>query len=416
MRISRSTRRAVLVVGVAAGLLAAAAAGLGLWQRHQRQRLAAVVARLEAGLEALERQRRPATSIDDDANAGPGLLAAARDVSDTCRRAFSSVHSLLARPGADWSRDETRRVAASSAACGPSLEALRAAAGRPQVRFPSVIVTEAIENPGRLSALSALLRAARLLALDAREAAVSDAPRRLAADWNALTKIGTGLAREDSFLVGIMATAVQTLELHLAEELLESGELTAGLAAELRRHFTSRAQLGDLLARSLPSLVRPLYAADAPQPQGPCEVAGLAAGLECSYEPLLAHLEAPWIELEPILDAALAECDDSHYTAILLPNLRDGYERARAADASRQLAIVALTVYEHNASAAVDRVLEGVSLAGVPNRYTGERVEVETASRNKLLLRYPEAERRARASDSGRPQPPFVYRLPRRGS
>lgn len=412
MRISRSTRRAVLVVGVAAGLFAAAAAGLGFWQRHQRQRLAAVVARLDSGLEALERQRRPAPPIDDDANAGPGLLAAARDVSDPCRRAFSDVHLLLARPGADWSRDETRRVAASSAACGPSLEALRTAADRSQVRFPSVIVTEPIEILGRPSALPALLRAARLLALDAREAAVSGAPRRLAADWNALAKIGTGLARQDSFLVGLMATSVQALELQLVEELLESGELTAELAAELRRHFISRTQLGDLLARSLPSLVRPLYGADAPRPQGPLEVAGLAAGLECSYEPLLAHLEAPWIELEPILDAALAECDDGHYTAILLPNLRGGYERARAVDASRQLAIVALTVAERAPAVPGEGVLDGVPLADVPNRYTSERVEIETTGEGMLVLRYSEAEKRARATTLYRGLP-FEYRLPR---
>lgn len=415
MRISRSTRRAVLVVGVAAGLLATAAAGLGLWQRHQRQRLAAVVARLEAGLEALERQRRPEPPIDDDANAGPGLLAAARDIPDPCRQALAGVHRLLARPGASWSRDETQRAAALSAVCTPSLEALRAAADRPQVRFPSVIVTEAVEIRGRQSGLLALLSAARLLALNALEAAASGAPQRLAGDWNALAKIGTGLAREDSFLVGLMATSVQALELQLVEELLESRELTTELAAELRRHFTSRTQLGDLLARSLPSLVRPLYAADAPQPQGPLEVAGLAAGLECSYEPLLAHLQAPWIELEPILDAALAECDDGHYTAILLPNLRGGYERARAADASRQLAIVALMVAERAPTVSSDEVLDGLALADVPNRYTGERVEIETTGEGMLILRYPEAEKRARTEDPYR-RLPFEYRLPRLAS
>lgn len=415
MRISRSTRRAMLVVGVAAGLLAAAAAGLGFWQRHQRQRLAAVVALLESGLEALERQRPPATSIDDDTNAGPGLLAAARDVSDTCRRAFSDVHPLLARRGAGWSRDETRRAAALSAACAPSLEALRAAADRPQVRFPSVIVTEPIEILGRLSALPALLRAARLLALDAREAAVSGAPRRLAADWNALAKIGTGLAREDSFLVGIMATAVQTLELRLVEELVESGELTAGLAAELRRHFTFRTRLGDLLARSLPGVVRPLYAADTPQPQRPWEIAELATGLECSYELLLANLEAPWVELAQSLDARPAKCDCNIHANVLLPSLRDAYGRARTVDAGRQLAIVALTVAERAPAMPGEKVLDGVPLADVPNGYTGERVEIETTREGMLILRYPEAEKRARAEDPYR-RLPFEYRLPRPAS
>lgn len=412
MRISRSTRRAMLVVGIAAGLFAAAAAGLGLWQRHQRQRLAAVVARLETGLEALERRRRPATPIRDGANAGPGLLAAARDIPNACRRAFSEAYPMLARPAASWSRDEARRVTAMSAACAPSLEALRAAAVPPQVGFPSRIATEAIDIQGRRSGLLALLRAARLLALDARAAAEAGESRRLAANWSALVQIGTGLAREDSLLVAITATAVQTLELRLVEELLESGELPAGVAAELRRHFTSRARLGDFVSRSLPSTVRPFYAAGAPRPQAPWEIAELATGLECSYERLLAHVEAPWVQLEPIFDTVRAECACNLYATILLPNLRDGYERARAADAARQLAIVALTLAERASAAAGEDVLGGVPLAKTPNRYTGERVEITTTGEGVPVLRYPEAEERARADDLyGRL--PFEYRLPR---
>lgn len=414
MTVTRSTQRALLVVGVAAVLVAGTVSAAALWQRHERQRLAAVTARLDVAVTALERERRPLPSVRDEDNAAPALLAAARGIPASCRRNYPrDIHELLGRPVGAWTPAE--RAAIPPSACAASLEALRAAAARPQVAFPPVLA-EVVANPRERSALVTLLDAGRLLSLDARQAAETGKRDRLAADWSALMKIGTGLAREDSLVVGIIANPIETLELRLVLGLLESRRLPVELATELRQHLQARAEYGDAMARSLAAEVRLWSETDEPRPPEPWIIARLASGMECGFERLLPHVEASWIEIERVIDAPPARCVDDEFSKIMLVHLRDAYPPLRATDAARQLAIVALTVYERGASVAAERVLEGVSLAGVPNRYTGERVEVETASRNTLLLRYPEAERRARASDPGRPQPPFAYRLPRRGS
>lgn len=53
------------MVGVAAVLVAGTVSAAALWQRHERQRLAAVTARLDAAVTALERERRPLPPVRD---------------------------------------------------------------------------------------------------------------------------------------------------------------------------------------------------------------------------------------------------------------------------------------------------------------------------------------------------------------
>lgn len=414
MRVTRSTRRALLVVGVTTGLLAGAAVGIGLWQHHERQRLASVVGRFEAELERRQSGRPAAAAISDEENAGPVLLAAAEDIPKTCSRACAEVHALLDRPVGSWSEAEREWSGTPLATCAPSLEALHVAADRLYVAFPPVGVGEDGTGTAHWQELGpTMLRAARLLELDARRAAESGEPERLAADWNALAKISAGLAREDTLLHGLFATAVHGLELRLVHGLVESGRVPAERVAEIRRHFESLAAHGDLVSRSLPVDALKLRPDDQKDLNAPWEVAGLANDLVCSYGLFLGHRDTTWMELEQRLESPPEECVGSVYGKILMPNLRDAYGKFRTVDAARQLAIAALAVYERGAEAPSPRMRDEIPFADQPNRYTGETVRIDTTVEGTLILTYPKAEERAHAAyPDPAAQPPFVYRLP----
>ena len=348
------------------------------------------------------------------------LLRGALDRYEVSTDDDGRLGELVRRPPAGWS-DEDRRFVGRLVSDHAEVLALlrRTAPELPRAPFPDLTGLEADTADGGSDLLD-LLRASKLLLGRAGLGLLEGEPREAASDLVVLGGLADAVGRQPELVYVLVGQAVESLYLRGARwAAADPGTPAAALES--------------------------ILAAMSPQPAGKRYSAAMArtaaqyATLIEREEIPLGRLErlAPWLrdlEQSSILDASrrMAEASGDPLsladtaeemrgersigaivTSLLIPNMVDSLYKARALDASRQVARLALELRLHR---------EGPSTgAGGPaGRAVGSRspgVEVRVREDGSLVLSDPEAraawEERWGHLEHAVP-PPYVWELPAR--
>jgi len=411
---NRWLRRLAIVAAVAIVLLLAAVLGVRWWGQV---RLSRAIAAIEAEVGPLDLSRFLRPELPDDENAAVWLTAGALAVviPDGSNSVWERGHSV---PPDEWTVDLTDEVEQLLASNRPAIDLLARSLPLEESNF-GIQYEQGIDAD--LPPLLEVMRAGRLIRLDARLALIQGNRDRLGRDIALLDRLAVSLARESLLITSQIAMAVDQLLIETASEVIQWPDTDSQLPVDLKIRLEDLDPM-ELLSRALVAEASLVATTSVGELQAEkfgyptrllvriLEPLGLASLLEGHAE-MLSLLRQPFAQIRAFYSPS-RDLPAWNVYRILVSVLVNGIGKAKAIETSRLLALEALGLR----LACLDNGLypDHVELA-LAEPYSSGPITVERSSDGGIVIAAPKAVelwtevyREARAVEA----PPFSWVLP----